>query len=52
MKGKIVMLRKPADMSKVDPNPENAYDAVITPPRGLPKQNINFRERLEMIMTS
>jgi carboxypeptidase Q len=49
MKGKIVMVRKPADMSKVDPNPENAYDAVITPQRGVPEQNINFRERLKMI---
>ena len=37
LKGKIVMLRKPADMSKLDPNPENAYDAVIPPQRGVPK---------------
>jgi carboxypeptidase Q len=33
LKGKIVMLRKPGDMSKLDPNPDNAYDAVITPQR-------------------
>ena len=48
LKGKIVMLRKPMDMSRLDPNPDNAYDAVITPPRaGEPR--INFRERLQII---
>ena len=31
LKGKIVMLRKPTDMSKLDPDPDNAYDAVIAP---------------------
>ncbi len=36
LKGMIVMLRKPADMSKLDPNPDNAYDAVIPPPTGVP----------------
>ena len=50
LKGKIVMLRKPADMTKLDPNPENAYDAVIAPQRGVPTaQAIGFRERLKMI---
>jgi carboxypeptidase Q len=50
LKGKIVMVRKPTDMAKVDPNPENAYDAVIAPQRGVPEQqNIGFRERLKMI---
>ena len=33
LKGKIVLLRKPADMAKIDPNPDNAYDAVVTPAR-------------------
>ena len=35
LKGAIVMARKPADLSVADPNPENAYDAVIPPPRGV-----------------
>jgi Zn-dependent M28 family amino/carboxypeptidase len=48
LKGKIVMLRKPADMSKLDPNPDNAYDAVIAPQRGVPQPN-PFRARTQMI---
>ena len=36
LKGAIVLLRPPADLSKLDPNPENAYDAVIPPSRGVP----------------
>ena len=35
LKGAIVMARKPADLSKADPNPDNAYDAVIPPQRGV-----------------
>ena len=34
LKGKIVLLGKPAEMAKLDPHPENAYDAVIPPGRG------------------
>ncbi len=37
LKGKIVMARKPTDMSKLNPNPDNAFDAVIAPPRGVPE---------------
>ncbi len=48
LKGKIVMLRKPADMSKLDPDPENAYDAVIAPRRGVPKPGINRRDGLKI----
>ncbi len=33
------MLRKPADMSKLNPDPDNAYDAVIPPPTGVPEAN-------------
>ena len=36
LKGMIVMMRKPADLSKLDPNPANAYDAVIPPSQGKP----------------
>jgi carboxypeptidase Q len=49
LKGKIVMLRKPADLSKLDPNPENAYDAVIAPQRGVPKQEMGFRGRMQIL---
>ena len=49
LKGMIVMLRKPADMSKLDPNPENAYDAVIPPPRGVPEANMNRRALMGLL---
>jgi Zn-dependent M28 family amino/carboxypeptidase len=49
LKGMIVMLRKPADMSKLDPNPENAYDAVIPPPTGVPEANMGRRARLGLM---
>jgi carboxypeptidase Q len=49
LKGTIVMMRKPVDMSKEEANPENAYDAVIPPPRGIPDANGGFRGRLRTI---
>lgn len=50
VKGKIVMLRKPADMSKLDPDPENAYDAVIAPRRGVPgPQQLGRRESIQVM---
>lgn len=49
LKGKIVMLRKPADLSKLDPNPGNAYDAVIAPTRGVPKPTMSRRERMQLL---
>ncbi len=48
LKGAIVMIRKPADMTKQEANPENAYDAVIPPPRGVPGANGGFRGRLRV----
>ncbi len=48
LKGMIVMLRQPADLSKLDPNPENAYDAVIPPLRGVPEANVGRRARLAL----
>jgi len=48
IKGKIVMVRKPADMSKLDPDPENAYDAVIAPRRGVPKPGFSRRDGLKI----
>ena len=43
------MLRKPADLSKEEANPENAYDAVIPPPRGVPEPNGGWRARLQLL---
>ena len=49
LKGKIVLLRKPADLSQLDPNPDNAYDAVIAPQRGVPKEAMSWQERLQLL---
>ncbi len=49
LKGAIVLLHRPADLSKVDPNPENAYDAVIPPSRGIPEPNGGWRARLQLL---
>src|SRR5208337_4017496 len=50
LKGVIVMLRKPVDLARKDANPENAYDAVIAPPRGVPQPNeMGWRGRLQLI---
>jgi hypothetical protein len=49
LKGTIVLLHRPADLSKLDPDPENAYDAVIPPSRGVPEANGGRRGRIELI---
>lgn len=49
LKGKIVLLRKPADLSELDPSPDNAYDAVIAPQRGVPPETMSRRERLQLL---
>ena len=49
LKGKILMLRKPSDLSKLDPHPDNAYDAVIAPQRGVPQENFAGRSRVQLI---
>ncbi len=49
LKGAIVLLRKPADLSKLDANPENAYDAVIPPARGVPQANGGWRGRMQLV---
>ena len=49
LKGLIVMLGKPVDMSKKETSPENAYDAVIPPARGLPEPDGGFRGRRQII---
>jgi carboxypeptidase Q len=49
LKGDIVMMRKPVDMSRKDPNPENAYDAVIPPSRGVPDAEGGYGARMQII---
>jgi Zn-dependent M28 family amino/carboxypeptidase len=50
LKGAIVLARKPVDLSQAEPNPENAYDAVIPPPHGLkPDGMMAWRERAELM---
>jgi Zn-dependent M28 family amino/carboxypeptidase len=49
LKGAILMLRKPTDMSKEDPNPENAYDSVIAPQKGVPQRDAGFRGRGQIL---
>ena len=51
LKGKILMLRKPSDLSKLDPDPDNAYDAVIAPHRGVPEPGMGFRELTQLLKT-
>jgi carboxypeptidase Q len=49
LKGAIVLARKPVDRSAAEPNPENAYDAVIPPPHGVGNQGMSWRERAELM---
>jgi carboxypeptidase Q len=49
LKGAIVLLHRPADLSQLDPNPETAYDAVIPPSRGMPEPNGGWRARLQLL---
>ena len=49
LKGMIVLARKPADLTKLDPNPENAYDAVIPPQVGVKPAGMSWRERAQLM---
>jgi len=49
LKGAIVLTTKPADLSKAEANPENAYDAVIPLQHGLKPAGMGFRERAQLI---
>ncbi len=50
LKGAVVLAGNPRDLSAVDPNPENAYDAVIPPPRGVNADGVmSWRERAQMM---
>jgi Zn-dependent M28 family amino/carboxypeptidase len=49
LKGAIILMRRPADLSKAEANPENAYDAVIPPSRGVPQANGGWRGRMQLM---
>jgi hypothetical protein len=50
LKGAVVLARAPVDVAHLDPNPNNAYDAVIAPPRGVQKDGeMSWRERAQLM---
>lgn len=49
LKGTVVLTKKPADLTQDDPSPENAYDAVIPPQRGLKPAGMSWRERAQLM---
>ena len=48
LKGAIVLSGKPATLRPENEPADNAYDAVIPPPRGVPQPRMSFRERLQL----
>jgi hypothetical protein len=49
LKGAIVLPRKPGDIMALDPNPDNAYDAVIPPNQGMADGMGAFRQRTQIM---
>ena len=50
LKGAIVLARKPVDVAHLDPHPNNAYDAVIAPLRGVQKDGeMSWGERAQLM---
>jgi hypothetical protein len=49
LKGAIVLARKPLNVAALDPNPENAYDAVIPGSRSVPGTDYGNRERRQLL---
>lgn len=49
LKGAVVLAGKPADFAKAEPNPENAYDAVIPPGHGVKPSGMSWRERAQLM---
>lgn len=45
LKGAVVLLNKPVDVSRLDPNPDNAYDAVVPLPHGIRPPGVPWVER-------
>jgi hypothetical protein len=54
LKGAIIMTRRPAELRSEDEIPNNAYDAVIPPSRGVPNSGsrARFRERQQMMQAA
>ncbi|HWY71523.1 MAG TPA: M20/M25/M40 family metallo-hydrolase [Terriglobales bacterium] len=54
LKGAIIMTRPPAELSPENEIPNNAYDAVIPPRRGVPNAGARarFRERQQMMQAA
>jgi carboxypeptidase Q len=48
LKGAVVLEGKPDSMRPENEEADNAYDAVIPPPRGLPQPRMSFREHLQL----
>ena len=48
LKGAVVLAGRPAVLRPENEPADNAYDAVIPQPRGLPHPRMSFRERLRM----
>ena len=49
LKAMVVLSRKPDDLSKLEANPENAYDAVIPPQHGVKPPGMSWRERAQLM---
>jgi hypothetical protein len=49
LKGTIVLAGRPADLSTAEANPQNAYDAVIPPSRGVRPSGLPYRERAQLV---
>ena len=54
LKGAIIMTRPPAELRSESETPNNAYDAVIPPRRGVPNSEARtrFRERQQMMQAA
>jgi hypothetical protein len=48
LKDAVVLAGKPAVL-RPEAHADNAYDAVIPPPRGVPQPHMSFRERLQLL---
>ncbi|MGE5205595.1 MAG: M20/M25/M40 family metallo-hydrolase [Chlamydiota bacterium] len=49
LKGAVVLAGKPATLRPENQPADNAYDAVIPPPQGVPRPRMSFRERLQLL---
>lgn len=48
LKGAVVLMGRPATLRPENEQADNAYDAVIKPPQGVPQPRMSFRERLQL----